>query len=126
MKCPSCGHENVAETDLCRNCGARLRQPEPEPAPSVAESPEGAAAEGSGPEDELESEVLSLMRQGQKIQAVKLYREKTGVGDCSLKDAKEAVEAMAQAHGVPVRQAGCASVLLLAAILGGSLVAAFL
>lgn len=126
MKCPSCGRENVAETDLCRNCGARLRHPEPESAPSPVEPPEGAAAEASGPESELESEVLSLMRQGRKIQAVKLYREKTSVANCSLKDAKEAVEATARAHGVPVRQAGCAGVLLLAAILGGTAIAAFL
>jgi large subunit ribosomal protein L7/L12 len=38
-----------------------------------------------------QSEVKSLVQQGQKIQAIKLYREKTGIG---LKEAKDAVDAM--------------------------------
>lgn len=36
-------------------------------------------------------EVRSLLRRGQKIGAIKVYREHTGVG---LKEAKDAVEAM--------------------------------
>ncbi len=35
------------------------------------------------------SDVMQLIRQGKKIEAIKLYREQTGVG---LKDAKDAVE----------------------------------
>lgn len=38
-----------------------------------------------------DAEILDLMRRGQKIQAIKLYRERTGVG---LKEAKDAVEAL--------------------------------
>ena len=37
------------------------------------------------------SDVVALVRQGNKIGAIKLYREKTGVG---LKEAKEAVDRM--------------------------------
>lgn len=37
------------------------------------------------------SEVRALVASGNKIQAIKVYREKTGVG---LKEAKDAVEAM--------------------------------
>ena len=39
--------------------------------------------------EDRRAELLGLMRAGQKIQAVKLYRERHGVG---LKEAKDAVE----------------------------------
>ncbi len=39
----------------------------------------------------IHSEIERLLRSGQKIQAIKLYRERTGVG---LKEAKDAVEAI--------------------------------
>ncbi len=39
--------------------------------------------------DPILDEVVALVRQGNKIGAIKLYREKTGVG---LKEAKDAVE----------------------------------
>ena len=42
---------------------------------------------------DAEGELLALLRQGQKIQAIKLYRERTGVG---LKEAKDVVEALAR------------------------------
>lgn len=41
--------------------------------------------------DPLRDDVKLLMRQGSKIEAIKLYRERTGVG---LKEAKDAVEAI--------------------------------
>lgn len=40
------------------------------------------------------AEIEALLRQGRKIQAIKLYRELTGEG---LKESKEAVEAMERA-----------------------------
>ena len=67
--------------------GAMLRgrrddaPPEPPPFPP-----------GSRPE--LEDEVRRLMGERRKIEAIKLYRETTGVG---LKAAKEAVEALDRA-----------------------------
>ena len=39
-----------------------------------------------------DAELLDLIRRNEKIQAIKLYRERTGVG---LKEAKDAVEALA-------------------------------
>ncbi|MBM4784177.1 MAG: hypothetical protein GQE15_41435 [Archangiaceae bacterium] len=39
------------------------------------------------------SSVQALLREGRKIEAIKLYREQTGLG---LKEAKDAVEAMEQ------------------------------
>lgn len=46
--------------------------------------------------DALEREVLQLMHKSQKIQAIKLYRQQTGLG---LKEAKEAVEALYEQAG---------------------------
>lgn len=43
----------------------------------------------------FEAEIDQLLRAGQKIMAIKRYREQTGVG---LKEAKDAVEARAAAH----------------------------
>jgi large subunit ribosomal protein L7/L12 len=63
--------------------------------------------------DSWEPEIVALMEQGRKIEAIKLYREKTGVG---LKEAKDAVEAIATRRGIasPSRS-GCLGVVLLAA-----------
>jgi len=58
----------------------------------------------------FESELVALLEQGQKIEAIRLYRDKTGAG---LKEAKDAVEALAAKHGLPVGRSGCAGVVLL-------------
>ncbi len=59
-----------------------------------------------------EPEIVALMEQGRKIDAIKLHRENTGLG---LKDAKEAVEAIAARHGIAPSRSGCLGVVLLAA-----------
>ena len=46
---------------------------------------------------EMEVEILSLLGRGEKFPAIKLYRERTGVG---MKEAKDAVEVLAQRHGL--------------------------
>jgi ribosomal protein L7/L12 len=52
-----------------------------------------------------ESETVSLLERGQKIQAIKLYRERTGVG---LREAKDAVERVAVEHGIATASgSGC-------------------
>ena len=58
--------------------------------------------------DEADDDKLrELLRSGQKIQAIKLYRERTGVG---LKEAKDAVERLQAQLGLPVaRGSGCLS-----------------
>ena len=43
------------------------------------------------------------MRQGRKIEAIKLYRQQTGVG---LKEAKDAVDAMSAGRAVPAASLG--------------------
>jgi dipeptidyl aminopeptidase/acylaminoacyl peptidase/ribosomal protein L7/L12 len=73
-QCPHCQQPLAAKDERCPHCGAAV---------SVGD----AAATGS-----LESSVLPLMRQGEKIQAVKLYREQTGIGLAEAKAAVEAIE----------------------------------
>ena len=57
----------------------------------------------------FENEIVLLLQGGKKIGAIKLYRERTGVG---LKEAKDAVEAVAAQRGLPSR-AGCLGAALL-------------
>ncbi len=66
--------------------------PRPRPPPGVVMPPPGATPAGLGP-------VADLLRSGQKIEAIKRYRELVGVG---LKEAKDAVEAMERGEAVPV------------------------
>ncbi|MEZ5327737.1 MAG: ribosomal protein L7/L12 [Verrucomicrobiales bacterium] len=54
-----------------------------------------------------DSEITALLTQGNKIAAIKLYREKTGVG---LAEAKRKVEELAESLGgsnVPKKTLGC-------------------
>jgi len=45
----------------------------------------------STPGDALMAEVVALLRQNRKIEAIKVYREQTGVG---LKEAKDVIDRM--------------------------------
>ena len=75
------------------------------------------------PTGEMETELLRLLHGGQKIQAVKLYKQRTGV---QLIEAKQAVEALAARHGLVSRGGGCAGVLvamLMAAVFGAIILA---
>ena len=59
----------------------------------------------------FDSEVLAFLQGGKKIEAIKLYRQRTGVG---LKEAKDAVEAIAAQAGIAAPAgSGCAGVVLL-------------
>jgi ribosomal protein L7/L12 len=83
-RCTFCDHNNPPGTHNCQNCGADFL------------SPSGPT---SGPQDDLERQVRYLLAEGRKIEAIKLYREQTGMG---LKGAKDAVEAIQR--GVPTSQ----------------------
>ncbi len=76
--------------------------------PIARRSGESVETNGVDP-NSLEGQVLALMRDQKKIWAIKLYREHTGVG---LKQAKDAVEALAAKHGIST-QTGCARMVLL-------------
>lgn len=58
---------------------------------ALAKTPSPSAGESA--EDALEREVRELLAGNKKIHAIKLWRERTGLG---LREAKEAVEAMAR------------------------------
>jgi len=74
----------------------------------------GESVETNGVDlNSLEGQVLALMRDQKKIWAIKVYREQTGVG---LKQAKDAVEALAAKHGISPKGAGCAGMVLLLAV----------
>ncbi|HUT11050.1 MAG TPA: ribosomal protein L7/L12 [Thermoguttaceae bacterium] len=61
----------------------------------------------------FESEIVSLLEQGRKIDAIKLYREKTGVG---LKEAKDFIEALAADRRIAApSRSGCLGVVLVVA-----------
>ena len=76
--CPSCNSTISPDATLCRSCGASL--------PDVATARAG-----------LERELRSLLDQGKKIEAVKVFKDQTG---SSLIDAKHAVEALLRDNGL--------------------------
>ena len=57
---------------------------------------------------QLQEELLGLLGAGQKLKAIKLYREQP---NCGLAEAKEAVEALTAKHGAASQGGGCATVL---------------
>jgi ribosomal protein L7/L12 len=80
--CPFCNHQNPVGIRLCPNCGAAL--------------PESIGSAQAF--EDWKQEIRALLGEGQKIQAIKLYRERTGVG---LRQAKEAVEAIERGESLP-------------------------
>ena len=63
-------------------------------------------------DESLEREVEALLQSGQKINAIKRYRERTGVG---LKEAKDAVERQGVQLGIPVvERSGCLAFMIAA------------
>jgi hypothetical protein len=62
------------------------------------------------------AELVRLVQAGRKIEAIKLMRERTGLG---LAEAKSAVDAMSV--GLTVKQPGCLGLLLLPLWLGVAL-----
>jgi ribosomal protein L7/L12 len=62
------------------------------------------------PATDFEATILELLKGEKKIEAIKLYRKKTGLG---LKEAKDAVEVLAAKHGIESKGVGCAGMILL-------------
>lgn len=141
-KCPSCNEDFSPDLDRCPACGARVD----DPVKSLADEIASLLAQGNKMEaiklfrertdvglkeakdaveamerdksplspDRLESkqeqEVLVLLREGKKMEAIKLYRQATGAG---MKDSREAVEALAVEHGIEsAGKVGCLGVFL--------------
>jgi ribosomal protein L7/L12 len=60
-------------------------------------------------------EIMSLLRQGKKIEAIKVLRERTGVG---LAEAKQTIDAIDATIEGGKRRSGCAGMIVLAAGVG--------
>ncbi len=75
-------------------------------AKDAVEAPQlGAGSPRSTEADaDMEANVLQLLKDGEKIKAVKLYQDRTGT---ALADSKRAVEAVAARHGIKGQKAGC-------------------
>ncbi|MFO0960776.1 MAG: ribosomal protein L7/L12 [Isosphaeraceae bacterium] len=72
--CPFCRESNPPSETVCERCGATLS-----PA-RVGRLPEGTR-----------DDIVALIGEGRKIEAIRLFRERTGLG---LKEAKDAVDAI--------------------------------
>jgi len=150
IRCALCDHKNPSGATSCANCGAELPGSLQAGHESVDETltaliRKGQKIEaiklyrertGSGLKEAkdavealergerlptptailttVDQDVVSLLREGKKIDAIKLYRDKTGVG---LAEAKQAVEALARNHGIQSRASGCASASVLIFVL---------
>jgi ribosomal protein L7/L12 len=69
----------------------------------------------------MEAELLRLLGRGDKLEAVKLYKDQKGT---SLLEAKQAVESLAARHGLGTQRAGClgvAAVVMAAIILDAAI-----
>jgi|GEM_PF-1277782 len=90
IPCPGCGAPVESSERACPYCGAAISAaPVSSSAPTVRVSKAAVEALASGG-DPLQA-VREQLERGNKIEAIRLYREATGSG---LKEAKEAVEAM--------------------------------
>jgi ribosomal protein L7/L12 len=91
ISCPNCGASVESTERACSYCGAALSAaPVSSSAPTVRVSRAEVEALASSSADPLQA-VREQVERGNKIEAIRLYREATGVG---LKEAKDAVEAM--------------------------------
>lgn len=80
----------------------------------------GALAEGFGSnlDEQVMDEILDAIQQGNKLEAVKLYKENTGI---SLMESKQFVERLMSELGIEEsRGAGCAGVLLAIIAMAGA------
>jgi len=95
-RCPFCERSVVAGTLTCPGCGAALPTDDTVIPHSGSLGTAAAVPSSSGSHD---AELLSLLCQGEKIAAIKRYRQQTGVG---LAEAKSAVEALESSGRLPV------------------------
>ena len=116
-RCTFCEHENALAADRCASCGAALTsiaesREDPQTIPLAQAAAVGPQSVGRDrpPSGELADQLDSLLRRGNLIGAIKIYREHTGRG---LKESKEAVEAFARERQIPLKQIGCGSTALL-------------
>ena len=100
-ECPNCGGSLPADCSgrvvTCSFCGSSVR---------IGEDPGDNRNELS---EDVRDDISELLRNGRKIDAIKLYRKHV---TASLKESKLAVESMARELGLPARTGSCSVVLL--------------
>ncbi len=103
--CPACG-QKVAKSDLqCPDCGEFLTEGH-----AAAQDAAETAAVGASLPESLQNQVLALLRENRKIEAVKVYKEATGA---DLLTAKRTVESLGRQAGLDVSpKAGCGTTVL--------------
>lgn len=128
IKCPSCSAPLEFDGDrieTCEFCGSKVIM---SPASDIRNETSSGFGELLGQAQKLK-EVLHLARSGNKIAAIKLYRETFGVG---LAEAKDAVERLERGESVNFRnvnfqsftqQVNTEAVVKTAKVVGGSFVA---
>jgi len=84
LKCGHCGAPRDPQVGKCAYCGAAF-----------------ADATGGHASSAADREIEALIRKKQLLEAIKLYRKQYGTG---LKEAKDAVEKIAERIGVAVRR----------------------
>lgn len=94
LNCPNCGAalqvEPGASVVTCTYCNSTIRTAEIAP----------PAGPGALTAEHVE-EIRQLLRQGQRIEAIKRYRQYSDVG---LKEAKDAVDALAEEMGITFQE----------------------
>jgi outer membrane protein assembly factor BamB len=95
LKCPSCNasldYDGRSETIRCEFCGTTIIVPENMRAGGYQSAGSGYMYGESPEKAENIHQVLALVHQGKKIEAIKLYRDTFGVG---LKEAKDIVDGL--------------------------------
>ncbi len=123
-KCPYCAEQIQDEAIKCRYCGSMLNGAEP-----VSSQNRWPTTFAPNADDQ---EAIRLTTAGQKIQAIKFIREKTGMG---LAEAKAYVEALERgqhpaqaAHttaATRTSRSGCLTMVLLLILAGAGMFATF-
>ncbi|HUY36161.1 MAG TPA: DUF885 family protein [Pirellulales bacterium] len=90
-RCTACGKKNLLGFTFCQKCGAPLEAVDDEAPETATPSERPAADDASASADATEEQISQLLEQGDKIEAINLYRQRTGLG---LAEAKRAVERM--------------------------------
>lgn len=81
LRCTFCDHDNPPGAQRCAHCDAELSQP------------------SDTEQQVVDDDLMSLIARGEKISAIKLFRERTG---SDLKQAKDAVEALERGESIEV------------------------
>lgn len=127
--CRICNSNNLLDAQRCASCGAWLDVANEARGDSAQPASQPPASAAPQPTDPTEAQVVALMALGRKIEAIKVFRTATGAG---LKEAKDAVEQIAQRYGIsPGSQGGgCAALVVLlvvvALVVAGAAVAVYL